>query len=136
MRFLFDRLCSPAKNGRPQGYSSLRDLRLAIEKELGRILSQKSYFYGLDSDQGSFPDSVLNYGLKSITDVDVNHESLTAYASEVQRAIALYEPRLKDCQVRISEDDNRYGKQVFLISGKIDFDHQSYGFGVSVPMTG
>ena len=136
MRFLFDRLCSPSKRGKNHYYSSIKELRTAIETELQRILSQRSYFYGMDSITAALPDSVLNYGLRSIVDVDDNHESLLAYASEVEKVIALYEPRLKDCRVLVTENEDRVGKKVFLISGKIGFNHQDYDFGVSVPITG
>ena len=136
MRFLFDRLCSPSTRGKNHYYSSIKELRTAIETELQRILSQRSYFYGLDSITAALPDSVLNYGLRSIVDVDDNHESLLAYASEVEKVIALYEPRLKDCRVLVTENEDRVGKKVFLISGKIGFNHQDHEFGVSVPITG
>ena len=136
MRFLFDRLCSPSKRGKNHYYSSIKELRTAIETELQRILSQRSYFYGLDSITAALPDSVLNYGLRSIVDVDDNHESLAGYASEVEKVIALYEPRLRDCRVLVTENEDRVGKKVFLISGKIGFNHQDYDFGVSVPITG
>ena len=136
MRFLFDRLCSPSKRGKNHFYSSIKELRTAIETELQRILSQRSYFYGLDSISAALPDSVLNYGLRSIVDVDDNHESLAGYASEVEKVIALYEPRLRDCRVLVTENEDRVGKKVFLISGKIGFNHQDYDFGVSVPITG
>ena len=136
MRFLFDRLCSPSKRGKNHFYSSIKELRTAIETELQRILSQRSYFYGLDSVTAALPDSVLNYGLRSIVDVDDNHESLAGYASEVEKVIALYEPRLRDCRVLVTENEDRVGKKVFLISGKIGFNHQDYDFGVSVPITG
>tara|TARA_Y100001980_G_C14455386_1_gene238431 strand:- start:449 stop:859 length:411 start_codon:yes stop_codon:yes gene_type:complete len=136
MRFLFDRLCSPSKRGKNHYYSSIKELRTAIETELQRILSQRSYFYGLDSFTAALPDSVLNYGLRSIVDVDDNHESLAGYASEVEKVIALYEPRLRDCRVLVTENEDRVGKKVFLISGKIGFNHQDYDFGVSVPITG
>ena len=136
MRFLFDRLCSPSKRGKNHFYSSIKELRTAIETELQRILSQRSYFYGLDSITAALPDSVLNYGLRSIVDVDDNHESLAGYASEVEKVIALYEPRLRDCRVLVTENEDRVGKKVFLISGKIGFNHQDYDFGVSVPITG
>ena len=136
MRFLFDRLCSPSKRGKNHYYSSIKELRTAIETELQRILSQRSYFYGMDSITAALPDSVLNYGLRSIVDVHDNHESLAAYASEVEKVIALYEPRLKDCRVLVTENEDRVGKKVFLISGKIGFNHQDYDFGVSVPITG
>ena len=136
MRFLFDRLCSPSKRGKKLFFRSIKDLRTAIETELQRILSQRSYFYGLDSVTAALPDSVLNYGLRSIVDVDDNHESLLAYASEVEKVIALYEPRLKDCRVLVTENEDRVGKKVFLISGKIGFNHQDHEFGVSVPITG
>ena len=136
MRFLFDRLCSPSKRGKNHFYSSIKELRTAIETELQRILSQRSYFYGLDSVTAALPDSVLNYGLRSIVDVDDNHESLAGYASEVEKVIALYEPRLRDCRVLVTENEVRVGKKVFLISGKIGFNHQDYDFGVSVPITG
>ena len=136
MRFLFDRLCSPSKRGKNHYYSSIKELRTAIETELQRILSQRSYFYGMDSITAALPDSVLNYGLRSIVDVDDNHESLAGYASEVEKVIALYEPRLRDCRVLVTENEDRVGKKVFLISGKIGFNHQDYDFGVSVPITG
>ena len=136
MRFLFDRLCSPSKRGKKLFFSSIKELRTAIETELQRILSQRSYFDGMDSITAALPDSVLNYGLRSIVDVDDNHESLAAYASEVEKVIALYEPRLKDCRVLVTEHEDRVGKKVFLISGKIDFNHQDHDFGVSVPITG
>ena len=136
MRFLFDRLCSPSKRGKKLFFSSIKELRTAIETELQRILSQRSYFYGMDSITAALPDSVLNYGLRSIVDVDDNHESLAAYASEVEKVIALYEPRLKDCRVLVTEHEDRVGKKFFLISGKIDFNHQDHDFGVSLPITG
>ena len=136
MRFLFDRLCSPSKRGKNHYYSGIKELRAAIETELQRILSQRSYFYGLDSITAALPDSVLNYGLRSIVDVDDNHESLAGYASEVEKVIALYEPRLRDCRVLVTENEDRVGKKVFLISGKIDFNQEDHDFGVSVPVTG
>ena len=83
MRFLFDRLCSPSRRGKKTFYSSLNELRTAIETELQRILSQKNYFYGMDSVAAALPDSVLNYGLRSIVDIDDNYESLAGYAIEV-----------------------------------------------------
>ncbi len=72
-------------------YSNLNELRTAIETELQRILSQKNYFYGMDSVAEVLPDSVLNYGLRSIVDIDDNYESLAGYAIEVEKVIALYE---------------------------------------------
>ena len=136
MRFLFDRLCSPSRRGKKTFYSSRNELRTAIETELQRILSQKNYFYGMDSVAAALPDSVLNYGLRSIVDIDDNYESLAGYALEVEKLIALYEPRLKDCRVLVTEHEDRVGKKVFLISGKIDFNHQDHDFGVSLPITG
>ena len=96
----------------------------------------KNYFYGMDSVAEVLPDSVLNYGLRSIVDIDENYESLAGYAIEVEKVIALYEPRLKDCRVLVTEHEDQVGKKVFLISGKIDFNHQDHDFGVSVPITG
>ena len=136
MRFLFDRLCSPSKRGKKFFFGSIKELRTAIETELQRILSQRSYFYGMDSITAALPDSVLNYGLRSIVDVDDNHESLAAYALEVEKVIALYEPRLKDCRVLVADNEDRVGKKVFMISGKIDFNHQDHDFGVFLPITG
>lgn len=136
MRFLFDRLCSPSRRGKKTFYSSLNELRTAIETELQRILSQKNYFYGMDSVAAALPDSVLNYGLRSIVDIDDNYESLAGYALEVEKLIALYEPRLKDCRVRVAEQEDRFGQKVFMISGKIDFNQEDHDFGVSVPVTG
>ena len=136
MRFLFDRLCSPSRRGKKTFYSSLNELRTAIETELQRILSQKNYFYGMDSLAAALPDSVLNYGLRSIVDIDDNYESLAGYAIEVEKVIALYEPRLKDCRVRVAEQEDRFGQKVFMISGKIDFNQEDHDFGVSLPVTG
>ncbi len=136
MRFLFDRLCSPSRRGKKTFYSSLNELRTAIETELQRILSQKNYFYGMDPVAAALPDSVLNYGLRSIVDIDDNYESLAGYALEVEKLIALYEPRLKDCRVRVAEHEDRFGQKVFMISGKIDFNQEDHDFGVSVPVTG
>ena len=64
MRFLLDRLCSPSRRGKNVLQQPQR-LRTAIETELQRILSQKNYFYGMDSVAAALPDSVLNYGLRS-----------------------------------------------------------------------
>lgn len=136
MRFLFDRLCSPSRRGKKTFYSSLNELRTAIETELQRILSQKNYFYGMDSVAAALPDSVLNYGLRSIVDIDDNYESLAGYAIEVEKVIALYEPRLKDCRVRVADHEDRSGQKVFMISGKIDFNQEDHDFGVSLPVTG
>ena len=50
--------------------------------------------------------------------------------------IELYEPRLKDCRVRVAEHEARFEQKVFMISGKIDFNQEDHDFGVSVPVTG
>ncbi len=140
MRYLFDRICSPGGGRSEDRPPSEASVRASVALELERIVSQRSYFYGIDHYLGSssqdLPGGVLDYGLASLSDADGNNHSISRVAAEIQKAILMHEPRIHDPRVEIKSTGRASTSAQLLITGKllvesksIDFDTQLSAFG-------
>ena len=116
----------------------VRELSNSVRTELERIVSQRNYFYGLNYHLGledqRLPDTVLNYGLPSVVDVDTTVEAVGRVAEAIRRAIVQYEPRLLDPMVNVESTGGPLTPARISVSGKLAVDSGLVSFNARIPL--
>jgi type VI secretion system lysozyme-like protein len=111
---LFDRLAASSETQLP----GTQVLRESVARDLGRLLNTRSRltFEAFGMTEGS----VIDYGVPDFSERSLRSgEDRDAIAAAVQRAITLFEPRLKNVTVNFSFPADRAPEAVLLIGGEL-----------------
>lgn len=108
----------------------IRRLRDIIRRDLGWLLNKNNQDTLIDSDM--YPHvakSVLNYGVREVSgDFSTLRRSESIRAS-IHRAIAVFEPRIKEGTLDVVLRDNKDGSKAI-----VEFDIHAYMWAQPLPM--
>jgi type VI secretion system protein ImpF len=99
----FDRLCEPVSASSPGRLLRGADLKASLARDLARLLNTRNG-QTIDEALGG-ESSVLTYGIPDILALGVQPDGGQLLADLVQRAIASFEPRLREVTVQASPED-------------------------------
>ncbi len=120
---LFDRLCAP-ESASPSGrLLQGADLKASLARDLERLLNTRN---GLTADEAIGCEApVLRYGIPDLLGMDLQPGGgLQLLADLVQRAIAAFEPRLRDVSVQALPDDRHPNRARLVIGGAVTVGRQ------------
>ncbi|MFQ3234880.1 MAG: type VI secretion system lysozyme-like protein [Paraglaciecola sp.] len=133
-RFLFDRLCHPLVK-EPLGLQAkISKLRNSIEQELQRLVSNKSYFHGVDT-QGPGDLTVLNFGIDNVLDFASNFADTYLISEQIVQAIRQFEPRLGSPQVTLISNHNTLAPASLRVTGTIMIDSLAQDFDTAIVLS-
>jgi type VI secretion system protein ImpF len=105
---LLDRLIDndPGASHEPVQYrlSSFRNIKEAVGRDLENLLNTKNYVSSLCSGYQELNSSLFVYGLPDFTSTNPKNPAVRhKLRQELEKAIALFEPRLRNVTVRVEE---------------------------------
>jgi len=107
----------------PTRAQSLRDLKAALKRDLEWLLNTRRTIDPAPDSARETARSVYHYGLADISSRSVlsskDHNDLI---SEMESAIAVFEPRLKRAKVRMEPVESSYRTLRFVIEGLLCMD--------------
>ncbi|HIJ88266.1 MAG TPA: type VI secretion system baseplate subunit TssE [Desulfuromonadales bacterium] len=104
---------------------TFRELRDAVEQDLDNLLNTRCFPSGIPASCREVKKSLLMYGL---TDFTSKNPSLplvrTELRQEIEQAITLFEPRLRNVMVRIESPTSGERRLMFKISALLQIDDE------------
>jgi type VI secretion system protein ImpF len=102
---------------------SVRRLRMAVRRDLEWLLNTRRNPDAAPESLAELSQSVYNYGLPDFSAVSLNSPKDRDWLLiEVERTVALFEPRLKDVRVTLSETEGLQRTLHFQIEGMLQMD--------------
>ena len=102
---------------------SVRRLRLAVRRDLEWLLNTRRNPDAAPDSMVELSQSVYNYGLPDFSAVSLNSPKDRDWLLiEVERTVALFEPRLRDIRVTLLETAGGSRTLRFQIEGLLDMD--------------
>lgn len=103
---------------------SVRRLRTAVRRDLESLLNTRRNPDAAPDSMVELSQSVYNYGLPDFSAVSLNAPKDRDWLLvEVERTVALFEPRLKDVRVTLLDDPNSTNRSLhFQIEGLLQMD--------------
>jgi type VI secretion system protein ImpF len=84
------------------GPTTSRDVREGLRRDLENVLNNSICVIGWGNDKSSLDSSILNYGVIDITTLNVSTpDQKNNVAKELQRQIALLDPRFDEIQITV-----------------------------------
>ncbi len=106
---LLDRLKPPPKNVPDWARDKVQELTASVAQDLQNLLNTHKVI-GAEELPDDFPElrpSLVDYGIPDLTTISIySDEQKQRFTEAVQRAIEVYEPRLKDVRVELLEANN------------------------------
>jgi len=130
-RFLFDRLCDPLVKDPLSVQSRLSQLRISIEQELQRLVSNRSYFNGLH-ERYQDEQTTLNFGIDCLVDFASNFADTYLISEQIVKAIRQYEPRLHSPEVSLIPTNDPLAPASLQIKGVIKVESVMQNFSTAV----
>lgn len=124
---LLDRLLDTGPDTREEsalsGGISYAHLRGAVERDLENLLNTRCFPSDIPVSCSEVRKSLLLYGLADFSSRNVATPSMRGeLRQEIERAIALFEPRLRNVKVRVENPPNGERRLMFKISALLQFD--------------
>lgn len=103
---------------------SVRMLKAAVRRDLEWLLNTRRTPEPAPESMKELSRSLFNYGLPDFSSVSVNSpRDRDRLVLELENALALFEPRLKDIRVSLVETQSGYSRILrFQIEGTLDMD--------------
>jgi type VI secretion system protein ImpF len=102
---------------------SVRRLRMAVRRDLEWLLNTRRNPDAAPESLAELSQSVYNYGLPDFSAVSLNSPKDRDWLLiEVERTVALFEPRLKDVRVTLAETEGLQRTLHFQIEGMLQMD--------------
>lgn len=103
---------------------SVRLFKAGVRRDLEWLLNARRVIVPVPEECTELARSVFTYGLPDITSMSRDsRESFERLARLIQTAIQVFEPRLRDVMVEVSEGDTKLLRDVhFLIDGVLRID--------------
>jgi type VI secretion system protein ImpF len=124
---LLDRLLDTGPDTREEfaqgGGISYGQLRSAVERDLENLLNTRCFPADIPLSFYEVRKSLLLYGLTDFSSRNVATPSMRGeLRQEIERAIALFEPRLRNVKVRVESPPSGERRLMFKISALLQFD--------------
>ena len=124
---LLDRLIDedPGTSGdsAQQRLLSARQIKALVVRDLENLLNSRRSIAALPAEFRELQNSVATYGLKDFTALSADSTTVqNAILKDVEKAIARFEPRLKNVKVMLETGDQKERKLSFHISGMLVVD--------------
>ncbi len=101
-------------------YTDFRKIKNCIGRDLENLLNTRRYIFTPVKTYSETLKSLYSYGLPDFTNLNPNMTSGQSFLRmEIQKAIMLFEPRLKKINISIDSSGVTNGKLKFQISGFI-----------------
>jgi type VI secretion system protein ImpF len=102
---------------------SYGQLRSAVERDLENLLNTRCFSADIPVSCTEVKKSLLQYGLMDFSSKNVSTPSVRAeLRQEIERAIAIFEPRLRNVSVRIDSPASGERRLMFKISALFQID--------------
>lgn len=127
---ILDRLIDtePDKSGEPVQNRSMSysQVRGAIERDLENLLNTRCFPEEIPAVFGELRKSLLMYGLPDFTSRNPSTPAVrTELRQEIERAITLFEPRLRNITVRVESPVRSEQRFMFKIAALLQIDNGS-----------
>lgn len=124
---LLDRLIDqePGVSSEPVQYrlGSFSQAKAAVGRDLENLLNSKNFVGALPAALKQCAASVLAYGLPDFTSTNPRNPAVKVkLRQEMERAIRLFEPRLRNVTVRVEDSDSNVRSLKFRISALLVID--------------
>jgi len=105
---------------------TFRELRDAVERDLDNLLNSRCFPSEIPASCVEVKKSLLIYGLTDFTSKNPTLPPVrTELRQEIERAITLFEPRLRNVMVRIEKPEKGERRLMFKISALLQIDDDS-----------
>ena len=124
---LLDRLIDeePGNSGESaqQRLLNARQIKALVVRDLENLLNSRRSIAALPPEFRELQNSVATYGLKDFTALGADsHQVRQTILKDVEKAIARFEPRLKNVKVMVETGDQKERKLSFHISAMLVLD--------------
>jgi len=125
---LLDRLIDrdPSLGGDPAvtRAQSVRNLKASLRRDLEWLLNSRRTPEAVDDSMQELSQSLFNYGLPDFSSVSLHSPRDRDFLLlEIERTLAIFEPRLRDVRVSLVEDPNPVARMLhFQIEGALQMD--------------
>jgi type VI secretion system protein ImpF len=100
-----------------------RQIRVCVIRDLENLLNSRRNITRLPPKYREARRSLLKYGLKDFTTTSPNDpQALKTIGQEIEKSIAVFEPRLKNVRVELEIGEQKEGILSFRISGLLVVD--------------
>lgn len=129
---LFDRLSLSEASDTPTQFDAAQ-LRASIGRDIIRLLNTRSRLSFAEYRAGD--GTVLDYGVPDFSILSIkNGEDIALLEETLGKAIARYEPRLKDVQAHASARPGRPGAALVSLSGVMTIGLQTHRVEFELPL--
>jgi type VI secretion system protein ImpF len=127
---ILDRLIDmdQGSKGEPVQYRSISysELRAMVERDLENLLNTRCFPNEIPVSSKELRKSIMLYGLPDFTSRNPSVPAVcTELRLEIERAIAIFEPRLKNVSVRVESPARGERRVKFRINALLKFDDES-----------